>query len=59
MQKLTNLKTLLGPGYYNVNYGNKERTCPSFSFEQVNTLTFKSDTIANYDKEMKQIKTDR
>lgn len=56
---MSNVKTLLGPGYYNVNHSNTERSCPSFQFEPDPTLNFNPEKIAFYVKEIQQIRRNR
>lgn len=62
MQKLlemTKKKTLLGPGYYNVNHASHERLGPSHSFPDESTVTIDPKMIAIYANEIDQMHLNR
>ena len=56
---MTKMKTLLGPGYYNVNHSSNERLATSFTFERENTMSFNPALIAEYTNEIDQMKLNR
>ena len=52
---MTKSKTLLGPGYYNINHASHERLGPSHSFPDESTVTIDPKMIAGYANEIDQM----
>ena len=55
MVEMVKNKTLVGPGYYNLNHTSNERNPPSFSFEKETSKLFDNSKYTAYLKESRQI----
>jgi hypothetical protein len=56
---MTKPKTLVGPGYYNLNHTSHEAIAPSFTFDQETSQMFNQQSYADYMHENQEIALNR